>query len=393
MSWPIERLGDVCEVNPRLPKGTDETQKVSFVQMSSVSEQGQLLFQEEKVLAETKKGFTYFNRGDVLLAKITPCFENGKAVLTGALEYSIGFGSTEFHVLRAKENVADAQYIFYLVWNDMFRFYGQHAMKGAAGQKRVSADFLKSLKIPLPPLAEQKKIAAILDAADQLRQKDQQLIDHYTSLSQSLFLEMFGDPVTNPMGWDIKPFEYFAAIDTKMTKNFERYADVPHVGVANIEKETGNLIGYKLVREESLSSGKYVFTSDHILYSKIRPILNKVAMPGFSGLASADSYPLLVNRVVTNKFYFTFILRSDAFLDFISKHSKRTNIPKANKAQLKQFKTISPPVELQNEFAKYVQIIEQQKQQSIDSLGKSEALFNSLLQQAFKGELTCTKAA
>ncbi len=119
--------------------------------MSSVSEKGKILDQELRVLSETKKGFTYFERGDILLAKITPCFENGKAVFTSELKNLIGYGSTEFHVLRPIQGISDGKYLFYLVWNDSFRHYGQHAMKGAAGQKRISSDFLKNYKIPLPP--------------------------------------------------------------------------------------------------------------------------------------------------------------------------------------------------------------------------------------------------
>ena len=151
MSWPMVALGDVVKVNPRLPKDTDESQLVTFLKMASVSEQAELLEQESRVLADTKKGFTYFERNDVLLAKITPCFENGKAALVNGLNTKIGFGSTEFHVLRAMEGKIDKEYLFYLVWNEQFRFLGEHAMKGAAGQQRISADFLKGLKIPLPP--------------------------------------------------------------------------------------------------------------------------------------------------------------------------------------------------------------------------------------------------
>jgi type I restriction enzyme, S subunit len=286
--------------------------------------------------------------------------------------------------IRCSNKVEQKFLLHYLRFNE-----AKIADKGTGSTfKAITQKELKSLKIPLPPLAEQQKIAAILDAADSLRQKDRQLIDHYTALSQSLFLDMFGDPVINPMGWDIQPFDYFAIIDTKMTIDFDRYSDIPHIGIANIEKDTGRLIGYNLVKDENLASGKYIFTEEHIIFSKIRPNLNKVALPNFKGLASADSYPILVHSNRASKIFFAYILRSPLFLDFISKHSNRTNIPKANKAQLKQFETIAPPIALQNQFAERILLIEQQKQQAQASLEKSEALFNSLLQRAFTGELT-----
>ena len=101
MTWPMVKLESVAVINPRLPKDADEEQKVSFVAMASASEDGRLLSEENRVLSETKKGFTYFSKGDVLLAKITPCFENGKCLRPNQISNPIGFGSTEFHVLRA----------------------------------------------------------------------------------------------------------------------------------------------------------------------------------------------------------------------------------------------------------------------------------------------------
>ena len=139
-----------------------------------------------------------------MLAKITPCFENGKAVFLHNLNHQIGFGSTEFHVLRPLKDKLDAKYLFYMVWSDGFRFFGGKAMKGAAGQKRISTDFLKEFKIPLPPLSEQKRIAAILDKADSLRRKRQQAIQLADQFLRSVFLDLFGDPVTNPKGWEVQ---------------------------------------------------------------------------------------------------------------------------------------------------------------------------------------------
>ena len=162
-------LDSVADINPRMPKILDESQHVSFLAMASVSEEGQILEEETRILGDTKKGYTYFERGDVLLAKITPCFENGKAVFVDQLKHQVGFGSTEFHVIRAHEDKLDAQYLFYIIWSDQFRFYGRKAMTGAAGQKRVPAAFLKTLKIPLPPLPDQRRIATILAKADAIR--------------------------------------------------------------------------------------------------------------------------------------------------------------------------------------------------------------------------------
>lgn len=151
MSWPLVKLSEVVTINPRLHKDIDDSQQVSFVAMASASESGFLLNEESRLLADTKKGFTYFEKSDVLLAKITPCFENGKCLRPNQIMNQVGFGSTEFHVLRADPTKIDSSYLFYLVWSDRFRSLGAASMSGAAGQKRVGTDFLKSFEIPLPP--------------------------------------------------------------------------------------------------------------------------------------------------------------------------------------------------------------------------------------------------
>ena len=106
---------------------------------------------------------------------------------------------------------------------------------------------------------------------------------------------MFGDLVKNTKNWKIKNFTKCAEIDTNMVKDFEKYADYPHIGIDSIEKETGILSGYRTVKEDNVISGKYLFTPEHIIYSKIRPNLNKVAMPNFEGLCSGVKryFPLI----------------------------------------------------------------------------------------------------
>ena len=222
MSWPRVKLGDVATINPRPQRDVDESQQVTFVAMASASEDGYLLASEARILSETKKGFTYFDRNDVLLAKITPCFENGKCLRPGQISTDIGFGSTEFHVIRPDGERLDGLYLFYLVWSEQFRFWGEKSMSGAAGQRRVGSDFLKGFEIPLPPLPEQKRIAAILDKADAIRRKRQQAIQLADDFLRAVFLDMFGDPVSNPKGWELLPFSTVGTLDRGKSRHRPR---------------------------------------------------------------------------------------------------------------------------------------------------------------------------
>ncbi|WP_226100925.1 restriction endonuclease subunit S [Dickeya oryzae] len=204
MSWPMVKLGDVCTINPRLPKNANPEQDVTFLAMAAVSEKGEISSQETRILHETKKGFTYFERGDVLLAKITPCFENGKATLTNNLNTQIGFGSTEFHVLRAIPDLILPEFIFYLIWNERFRLAAAKEMTGSAGQKRVSADYLKEYKFYLPSIFEQEKIVSALNKGFSIRRKRQQAIKLADDFLRATFLEIFGDPISNSKNWELK---------------------------------------------------------------------------------------------------------------------------------------------------------------------------------------------
>ena len=200
---------------------------------------------------------------------------------------------------------------------------------------------------------------------------------------QSRFIELFGDLKTNPKGWPVLPFPAFAEIDGNMTTDYERYADYPHIGIDSIEKGTGELKGYRTVREDGVISGKYIFTPQHIIYSKIRPNLNKVALPAFEGLCSADAYPILPNRENCNRVFLAVALRSEYYLEYILQFSSRTNLPKVNRKEIAGFRMPLPPLPLQEQFAAFVEQTDKSKLAVQQGLQELEILKKSLMQQYF----------
>lgn len=162
--WEIKRLKYMTDLNPKASKGRklDSATEVSFVPMESVGEYGGLDLSLTKELADVGDGYTYFADGDVLVAKITPCFENGKGSLAEGLVNGVAFGTTELHVLRCKSEL-DRGFAFHLTLTDAFRKLGEAEMYGAGGQKRVPESFVTNLKHPIPPLPEQRAIADFLD--------------------------------------------------------------------------------------------------------------------------------------------------------------------------------------------------------------------------------------
>ena len=172
---------------------------------------------------------------------------------------------------------------------------------------------------------------------------------------KSRFIELFGDLKANPYNWECKNLLDVADIDTVMVNDYEKYADYPHIGIDSIEKNTGRLVGYRTSAEDGVISGKYLFTDKHIIYSKIRPNLNKVALPDFEGLCSADAYPILPKENVCLRVYLGYVMRSEFFLDYILPFSRRANMPKVNKEQLSGFVLPVPDIATQNEFATFVE--------------------------------------
>lgn len=177
--WVEKTLGKLCEINPPKIKIKDlrDDLEVSFVPMQAVSDVlGIIQAPQARRLEEVKKGYTNFIKGDVIFAKITPCMENGKSAIVEKLVNDIGFGSTEFHVLRCSEELFN-RYLYHLVRWQVFRDEAKQVMTGAVGQQRVPKTFLEEYTLNTPPLSEQKEIVRILDSLFEKEQRAKELCD------------------------------------------------------------------------------------------------------------------------------------------------------------------------------------------------------------------------
>ena len=192
--WGLQYLGTCCELNPK--KGTDKRLvsglSVSFVPMPAVSESGKIDASQIKAYDEVKTGFTYFAENDVLFAKITPCMENGKGAVAVGLCNNIGFGSTEFHILRPINNKSNPYWLYSLTSFDAFRKDAADNMTGSAGQRRVPAVFLEKYKVTLPPIELQNQFAAFVKQTDKSKVAVQKSLDEAQLLFDSLMQQYFG---------------------------------------------------------------------------------------------------------------------------------------------------------------------------------------------------------
>lgn len=259
------------------------------------------------------------------------------------------------HVLKPKQGL-DVDYLCYSLM-----FYKVDGMVNGATRQKLTQTAMKEMKIPMRNMGKQLQIVDELNRTVNVKEHRKQQLKLLDELVKARFVEMFGDMKINSKNWKIAGFKDCADIDTNMIHDFYGYEDYPHIGIDSIEKETGRLVGYRTISEDGVISGKYLFTSKHIIYSKIRPNLNKVALPDFDGLCSADAYPILVKEAVCNREYLGYTLRSRYFLDYILTFSNRTNLPKVNKKQVESFRFPLPPIELQNQFSDFVRAIDKSK--------------------------------
>lgn len=192
--WETVRLGDICELNPRKSEVKDFEGNVSFVPMAMVSETDMYFsVQEQKPLKEVYTGYTYFRDDDVLLAKVTPCFENGKSGLAKKLENGIGFGSSEFFVLRATPEKVLPEYIYYIINSNRFISEGTPQMTGTGGLRRLTKDFVLNYPVSLPPLDEQRKIVNQTEEEIAIVEQNKRLIETFEKKINDKISEVWGE--------------------------------------------------------------------------------------------------------------------------------------------------------------------------------------------------------
>ena len=282
-----------------------------------------------------------------------------------------GIMSPAYNIWDIDTGKVDSSYLELALHGPRSMAYYADKMRGTTARRRsITADSLCALEIPLPSLSVQREVVALFRRVKKAEFDGALMKEKLDSLVKSRFVEMFGNLEENPFKWPICQFGSFASIDMHMTSDFDRYADMPHIGIDSIEKSTGKLSGYRTVAEDGVKSGKYPFDSRHIIYSKIRPALNKVATPDFEGLCSADAYPILPNAEVCERHFLAYVMRSNYFLDYVSPLSARAQMPKVNKKAIEGFSMPLPPIELQQEFADFVAQVDKSRFVARQSAGK-----------------------
>ena len=293
------------------------------------------------------------------------------------------------HVITAKQNLVLEYLMYYLNHTDL-NLYINGATRG-----KLTKSSLESIQIPLPPIETQQKIANILDAADALRQNDKALIAKYDELTQSLFLDMFGDVRKNEKGWKQIALEKICDVGSS------RRVFVDELVEHGIPFYRGTEIGQMSLNENItpslfITAGHYEKLKNETGIPKIGDLLMPSICPDGRIFEVSNDNPfyfkdgrvlwIKVNQLKVNSVYLKKHLKGIFAVDY-TKIASGTTFAELKIFALKKLVLHHPPLELQNQFAERVAVIEAQKAIAQASLAKSEELFNSLLQKAFKGEL------
>lgn len=399
MSVATVPLTEVAAINPRFERSAfpDPMELVSFVPMAQVSEAaGAILNEGCRRLIDVQKGFTPFSDRDVLVAKITPCFENGK-IAHARIRKRAGFGSTEFHVIRAASSRLDDRYLFHFLRQPSIRALGEKRMTGSGGQRRVPKPFLESLQIPLPSLEEQRRIAAILDKADALRAKRREAIAKFDQLLQSVFLDMFGDPVSNPKHWsETALLGDVADIVSGITKGRRTTLPtrkVPYLAVSNVQDRALKLDVIKMIEATDDEIDRYRLVPDDLLLTEggDPDKLGRGAL--WNGELNECIHQNHVFRVrLTSKnlhpMFLSWLVGSARGKRYFAKQAKQTTgIASINMRQLRGFPLLVPPIALQERFADLAKRLQTQRVSIQRDTERLDALFASLRHRAFSGTL------
>lgn len=318
----------------------------------------------------------------------------GKVSITGKEMYT----NEAIAAFPIKNNaLLDLSYFYFVMRCVDYSDLGSRAVLG----NTLNKEKLKKIKIPLPPLEEQKKIAAILDNADKIRQINKDLIKKYDELSQSLFIDMFGDPVTNPMGWDRKNFGDYIDVLTDYHSNGSYKVLREHVELKNeldfalmvrtTDLEKNNFENDVVCISESAYNylEKTKIFGGELIMNKIGSAGKTYLMPNLNRPVSLGMNAFLLRFTdFVNSLYIFFLLNTKYGENEIKKRIKGAVTKTIRKDAVREIMIPVPPIELQEEFAKRIKEIEKQKAIAEESLSKSEDLFNALMQKAFKGELT-----
>lgn len=364
------KLGDiVCRIKDLVDK--DNTDLIYYI--------GGEHF-DNRSLTVTRKGIikgstigpafsTKFKAGDVLLMSRNPHLRKA-----GIVNFD-GICSDVSYIIRTRdENVIMQKFIPILFQSDIFWEFAEKNKKGSTNFFLNWSDF-ERFEFDLPDIETQQKLCDELWAINDTIDSYKEMIKQSDELIKAKFVEMFGDPILNDKDLETKPLKECVSFKTPTIIEKEKYWAL---NLDMIESNTGRIIEKIYVNKKDLGTSVYYFNDEYVLYSKLRPYLNKVAIPDEDGFATTELVPMKPNDFLNRKFL-AHLFNSDSFVNWINSLSFGAKMPRAPMDKFRDFKIILPPLEKQLDYEKYANEIEKSKDLLINNLQILELLYSKIL--------------
>ena len=444
--WMWTELREITEINPKLNfNGIRDNTEVTFLPMKSVGElTGHIDLLIIKKLSEVKKGYTSFSDGDVLFAKITPCMENGKVAIVHDLKNGIGFGSTEFHIIRPTESVLRYFLFFFLIQEDL-RKDAQRHMTGSAGQLRVPVTYMQQIPIPLPPLAEQQRIVAKieelfseLDAGVEALKKVRAELKRYRQAVLKYAFEgklteewrrkhkdevpssepnhMHGIIVLTDVGAGLKPAPTInntanklhelpeGWVWTRLGKITEQIETVNpklepdkefiYIDIAAIDNGQQKIVNPKrYFWKNAPSRARQRIKNGDILFSTVRTYLKNIAIINdtYDGQIASTGFCVIRPSISVNTKLMFYLVQTDFFLNPLIQIQRGTSYPAVRESDVFDRVIPLPPLSEQHQIVSEIErrfsVVDEVEKTVGACLQQAQRLRQSILKRAFEGKL------
>ncbi|MFW2441269.1 restriction endonuclease subunit S [Aliarcobacter butzleri] len=388
--WKVEELGNCVDIldNQRIPlNNQDREERIKgkniselFPYYGATQQVGYIddfLFDEELVLLG-EDGVMFYDKD-----KQKAYLINGKSWV-----------NNHAHVLRAKKNITINKYLV----NFLNTFHYKGFVSGATRLK-LNQSRMAKIPIPIPPLEQQKKIVKVLDLTSNLIEKQKELLEKYDLFLKSKFIEMFGDPITNPMGWEAEKLENLieknkhslktGPFGSSLKKEFYVENGYKIYGQEQVIKNDFTYGNYYIDNDKYETLKNYSIKSDDILISLVGTFGKIAIVPKVfeEGIINPRLMKISLNKVLYNPVFFKYLFYAESFKAQLLSFSHGGTMGILNLSILKELKYIKPPIKLQNKFASIVEKIETIKEKENQKLKQFEDLHNSIMNKAFKGEI------
>lgn len=380
-NWEYKQLGSLCNIvrggSPRPIQNyiTDSADGYNWIKIGDVAPGSKYISStKEKIkkegLVKTRQVFI----GDFILSnsmsfgrpyilKIDGCIHDG------------------WLAIKDVENHFIPDFLYYYLSAPSTYSIFEKLVKGGV-VSNLNSDIVKGIKAPVPPMEVQRQIVAELDKINEVIADCRELLRNLDTLAQSLFYDTFGDPITNPRGWETQALSEIAPQHPYNGK-FSVEGDLWLLNLDMIEKNTGRIIGRYKVKYEDIGNSVYKIGPNQVLYSKLRPNLNKVVIVDEFGYCTSELLPLNPRKGLMNCLYLAYLLRTKECVNLFSGKVAGAKMPRTDLKAFRTFQIPLPPFELQERFAKHIEQIEVQKKAVEETIANLQTLLHSRMDYWF----------